>query len=830
MKHAPKILVATFSLILISLLVYYFCATMAITQGLIDEQIDTNLQTMEKQIELTDVITNVVMGALDRKNLGHARSLAAIIDELDAPDIGEMQEIAELLQVADTVVVDENGIITHSNRPEYIGYDMKSSPQSSEFMRLLHDKSLEVVQPPQPNGLQNIWYQYIGVPLKKRPGFVQVGNDLAHINEIRDAIAIQRNVEVLANDQSNFVFIVEDGKILAHPDSMQVGRDVSKESWFLKASGSDGKSVLNIDETTYYSGHQTRDGHTIISMIPMVLYNAKLKGIRNSAMIFGFFAAFFVGMIALSIRMLTRARRDAERANKAKDAFLANMSHEIRTPMNGIIGFTDLAGGSVNDPVRIREYLGKIKTSADGLLGIINDVLDLSKIESGRMDLERIPFTIHEVFEHCQTVSAEKARENGVDLHFYAESLPGGLLVGDPTRLRQIILNLVSNAVKFTHNGVVKVKCLADGNGPRQAVLHFEVRDSGIGMTRGQIARIFQPFTQADNSVTRKYGGTGLGLAITKNLVEAMHGRLAVESMPGLGSKFSFSLPFETREIVGEAEQMAEGPILKPFFSGERVLVCEDNAVNQQVIREHLSRLGLTVEIAENGREGVDAALAAIRAGTPFELIMMDIHMPIMDGLEAARILMAEGVKAPIVALTANVMLHDREKYLAAGMSCHLGKPFKARELWACLRKFFQPARQTGMDEDGGKAPASAKIPAAAGGDAEYHIDRAAGLLRAGGNERLYASLVDSFYKTGRDFAREFGDAMKEEDRTLAYRLIHGLKELARMIGAERLLELAGRIEKQADAKIPFSAPEEKAMEEFLKELSLVLAEAKGGS
>lgn len=467
---------------------------------------------------------------------------------------------------------------------------------------------------------------------------------------------------------------------------------------------------------------------------------------------------------------LRRAVQLVEEASNAKSAFLANMSHEIRTPMNGIIGFSELALGSGTTPEGKDDYLQKIKVSGEGLLQIINDILDLSKIEAGKTELESIPFDIHEVFKSCQTIITPKALEKGLVLYCYAEPSIGKKLLGDPTRLRQILLNLLSNAVKFTNNGMVKLLSSIEASSEDSVTMRFEVKDSGIGMSQEEVEKIFEPFAQADTSTTRKYGGTGLGLPITKNMVGLMGGELIAESVPGVGSKFRFTLTFKTIDSADEADS---GSLIisepeKPIFKGE-ILICEDNEINQQVMRDHLLRVGLSSVIAANGKNGVDIVRRRMESSEPpFELIFMDIHMPVMDGIEAAEKLAEMGCGTPIVVVTANVMSNDRESYKAHGIHDYLAKPFTTHELWACLLRYLTPlsTEAVNKDEEDGE-------------DARRR-------------NRLMA-----------DFMREHGSAVETikaavnaGDIECAHRNAHTLKGLAGLMDMPKLMKAAGDIER----------------------------------
>jgi signal transduction histidine kinase len=393
---------------------------------------------------------------------------------------------------------------------------------------------------------------------------------------------------------------------------------------------------------------------------------------------------------------LENALETVKAADHSKSAFLANVSHEIRTPMNSIVGFAELAMDG-DTSARTKDYLNKIHINAEWLLQIINDILDISKIESGKMELENVPFDMHELFANCRTVVIPKAAEKGIILYFYAEPSIGKKPLGDPTRLRQVFVNLISNAIKFTNTGMVKIYAEIIEKTEKKITMHFEIKDSGIGMTEEQIAKIFEPFTQVDTGTTRKYGGTGIGLTIARSLVDMMGGKLQVESTPGVGSKFFFDLSFDTVDVTDEdllEKLMVFHDIEKPEFEGE-VLLCEDNEMNQQVICEHLSRVGLKTVVAENGQKGVDLVKKRMeKHERQFDLIFMDIHMPVMDGLEASSEIFHLNQGIPIVAMTANIMSGDVMVYKMSGMNDCIGKPFTSQELWRCLMKYFIPLKK----------------------------------------------------------------------------------------------------------------------------------------
>jgi signal transduction histidine kinase/CheY-like chemotaxis protein len=470
-------------------------------------------------------------------------------------------------------------------------------------------------------------------------------------------------------------------------------------------------------------------------------------------------------------RDITEQKRleSVEIAGRAKDKFLAHMSHEIRTPMNSIIGFSELAMDDDITP-KTRDYFEKILKNSEWLLQIINDLLDISRIESGKMILENIPFDLHEIFNACRTLILPRAMEKGLELYFYAEPAIGKRLYGDPTRLRQVLVNLLTNAVKFTKSGVIKMKATIKNSTEISVTMSFEVKDSGIGLTDEQMKIIFDPFTQGESGTVREYGGSGLGLSITKNIVELMGGKLSVESTPGEGSVFSFEVTFKASDVDGEivsAEKVILGNLDKPTFEGE-VLLCEDNAMNQQVICEHLSRVGLTPVIAQNGRAGVDMVKQRIGA-KQFDLVFMDIHMPVMDGIEASALIKKIDASIPIVAMTANIMSGDTDVYKRSGMNDCVGKPFTSQELWRCLVKYFKPISWQKEDEQQRK-----------------HAD-----------DELHKKLVENFLRINKTKATEISDAINSGDILLAHRLAHTLKSNAAQLNKHSLRNASEAIELQ---------------------------------
>ncbi|MCL2016963.1 MAG: ATP-binding protein [Defluviitaleaceae bacterium] len=404
------------------------------------------------------------------------------------------------------------------------------------------------------------------------------------------------------------------------------------------------------------------------------------------------------GLIGLSRDITLRKSTEEafESSLQAKTSFIANMSHEIRTPMNSIIGFSELALSDTNNP-KVRLHLTRVIENSNWLLHIINDILDMSKIESDKIDLENTPFNLDELVLQCQTSIQNRATGKNIALSFVTD-IPNDnrLFLGDPVRLRQILTNLAVNAVKFTNVGGVYVAIKVVESVGKMRTVHFEVRDTGIGMNSKQLKYIFEPFMQADVSITRKYGGTGLGLPIAKKFIELMGGTLDVHSIQGVGSNFSFSLTFETVEKKSQPKRAAEDLryITSPYFNAN-VLVCEDNDMNQLVIEEHLNRIGIKPTIVSDGEKGLKSVQYRKNHNLPpFDLILMDVHMPVMDGLEATTKIIDLDVSTPILAMTANVMYDDIETYRKHGMVDCIGKPFTNQELWSCLLKYIEPTEK----------------------------------------------------------------------------------------------------------------------------------------
>ena len=556
--------------------------------------------------------------------------------------------------------------------------------------------------------------------------------------------------------------------------------------------------LTNLDEQRLLNGYEaqgvTRDGRTFWMALTARLSSDPEQGDYIDG-----------SLVDISARVereqADKQRQIAEAATQAKSEFLANMSHEIRTPMNAIIGFSKLTLETGLDRKQ-HEYLTSIRNASENLLTLVSDVLDFSKIEAGKLTLERRPFKLPDTLAEVGRLFRTEQRKRNLQLKIedatqdHPDFPADGIVIGDALRLHQVLVNLVGNAMKFTEEGKILVRASILQSQVPNITVEFSVTDTGIGISDEQQSRLFELFEQAETSTTRRYGGTGLGLSICKRLVELMGGDVSVTSTPGEGSCFTFTTVVE---VPGEHNLIPEHIRKRRrnirTLNRRSILVAEDNPLNQQLAFEFLHRAGAQVDIAQNGREAVDRATAR-----EYDAILMDIHMPDVDGLEATRILREQQISTPIIAVSADVLASSQQAAMDAGCNAYVSKPIDFDVLLAHLAQLLPDDTENQRRRESDESEESREVSA---GDFLDHppFQRLAGInvgdaIRGhNGNIRLMVKLMG-------DFGRYYGDAgpkmrehVTQEHLLEAERLAHNLHGVAGSFGAQRLKEVCKTLE-----------------------------------
>jgi two-component system sensor histidine kinase/response regulator len=515
---------------------------------------------------------------------------------------------------------------------------------------------------------------------------------------------------------------------------------------------------------------------------------------------------------------LRQALADARLADQAKDAFLANVSHELRTPLSAMIGLLDLSRKHCSDPT-LHGYLDTMSRAGKHLSRIIDDLLDLSKIVAGRMEIEEADFSLRDMLHHAQEVLSHKAEAKGLQLKFRVDQELPDAVCGDPLRIEQILLNLIGNAIKFTQRGQVDVHASLTTRSEAHVRLAVDVADTGIGMTPKEISGLFQPFAQATATVSRNYGGTGLGLALSQRLAEAMGGRITVRSRKDEGSVFSFGLRLA---LGGTRPSAPPTPQESPAnYSRARVLLVDDDPLNIEIVTAMLQTVGIYPQIAGNGHEAM--TLLAAEGPAAFDLVLMDIQMPVLDGHSATRLIRGwQGFGSlPIVALTAHALEHERQGSLRAGMNDHVSKPFDLATLQAILAKWLPQGRPAAA----APLPPPPVAPTAVVLSTLKCLDYSATLSRFNGNEQRYRHWLGKFIEESPALAPKIRNALATGRRDEAVTLAHTFKGSTGTLGLEKLKVLAQELEAAIRHGRP-AVPELRQLERAIDEARFEIAQA----
>ena len=643
----------------------------------------------------------------------------------------------------------------------------------------------------------------------KKPASIELPDDYPD-NEIRQAVDYINKFIVEYNAMTDFVYHLGRGDLNLDPPrgSMIIGQSLKalhaslrNLTWITKqvAAGDFSHQVSFMGEFSTAFNSMTEQLQTSFQE-----RNKSLEDLHNQI---GELGKARKAMLNI-LEDLDEARQEADGAAKAKADFLANMSHEIRTPMNAIIGFSGLAMKTGLDQKQ-RDYVQKIQQSGKHLLGIINDILDFSKIEAGKLSIEHTEFELEKVLDNVSNLISEKTSSKGLELVFRTAQGTPGYLVGDPLRLGQILVNYANNAVKFTDQGEIVISVNVVEETDQDGLFRFSVQDTGIGLTEEQIGKLFQSFSQADTSTSRKYGGTGLGLAISKKLATLMGGDVGVESEYGKGSTFWFTarLGKGVAKAGQENEEQQAAHLMENLnkIRGALILLAEDNEFNQQIATELLTDAGFKVEVAENGQRVIEMLEKRL-----YDIVLMDMQMPIMDGVTATKgIRKDERFKdLPILAMTANVMEADVEKCREAGMQDHIGKPIDPDELFGKLLKWVKPRQSEKVQETAATPPTEAKKdePKPAQQDDVPDIpglDTSLGLKRVMGKKRFYLDMLKKYIENQGQAPVQISQSLDSDDYATAERQAHTAKGVSGNIGATELQGMAAALEKAIREKSP---------------------------